>query len=245
MYGACRAVGIGPPVVVCGKSLPVHARTISDYAVLEGRILELRGNPFDSLRWLLVCANGSKSASQKLFTRLRAGWWNVTYSELLGWLGTWDGRIHALWLATRKLDLADVRAWVIDRASEALRDGRDGPELWWSGIQQCLDLVNGDDEISALEWLAKTGETNADGINWGAVYRTLGDEPLCFPPESVAQMTMTQIKFFYCKRENAGNATPDPSNWTEKQMIEWTKKTQESSAKAVDNLSRGRMWSAQ
>lgn len=244
MYGACRAVGIGPPVEVCGKSLPVHARTIGDYAVLEGRMLELRGNPFDSLRWMLVRANGSKPAARKVFNRLREGWWNVTYSELLSWLGTWEGRVYALWLATRQLELADVRKWVIDRGSEELRYGSDGPEIWWSGIQQCLDLVNGDDEVSALEWMAKAGEEKSVGINWGSIYRTLGDEPLCFTPEAVEKMTLAKVKFFYCKRENAGSATPDHSNWTEKMMIEWTKKAKESAVTAVDNLSQGRIWGA-
>ena len=244
MYGACRAVGVGPPVVICGKSLPVHARTIGDYAVLEGRMLELRGNAFDHLRWLLVRANGSKLASQRLFSKLSEGWWNVTYAELLRWLGTWDGRVHALWLATRRLDLSDVRAWVIEQGNQALRDGRHGPEDWWSGIQQIIDLVNGDDEISALEWMAKAAEGNSDGVNWGSVYRNLGDEPFCFPPETVARMTMGQVKFYYCKRENAGKPAM-PEIKTEKQMLAWTAQAKIIVEKAVDNLSRGRTWSSQ
>ena len=246
MYGASRAVGIGPPVSIHGRSLPVHARTVADYARIEGRILQLRGDPFDSLRWVLVRANGSRHGAAKLFDKLRDNWWLPDSAELFRWLGTWEGRIYALWLAVRKLELEEVHQWVIEQANRALREGPTGPEAWWlCDIQSILDRVNGDDEIGALERLAKaTEEGKSQGINWGQVYRELGDEPLNIPPGEVAGMTLTQIEFFFCKRERAGARTPDTSTWIESNMIRWTKQQRQSAVMAIENLSQGKQWNA-
>lgn len=243
MYGACRAVGVGPPIEINGRSLPVHARTISDYAVLEGRMLELRGNPFDSLRWLLVCADGSREGASRAFKKLGDGWWAVTYVELLDWLRTWDGRIHALWLATRRTELGEIREWVIRNAERELRKGRWAAESWWENIQFLIDLVNGDDEVSALEWMAQETEEESDGLNWDALFRNLGDEPFHFPPDQVASMTLTQIKFFYCKREMAGK-THLPVIQGDKDMMRWTNQRAQLAQRATENLATGRHWSA-
>jgi hypothetical protein len=243
MYGACRAVGIGPSIEFGGRRFIVHARRVRDYAVIEAAMLAYRGNPFDVVRWML--RNGwNQEWGEKLFKRIRNGWWNVNYREMASWLGTWEGRVLGLWVALRdKADYEFVRDSVLSHCDLEYRRDSWGPERWWTSIQEAMDAANGDDELSALDWISRKSEDGEAGIPWPLVFRILGEEPFNFAPVDVEQMTLAQIQHFWCERSTLqfGFTAFDADS---PERVERVSRETETRERAVKSLAQGLHWGA-
>ena len=229
MYGAFRAVGIGPPIELGGRSFTVHGRTVRDYAVIESRMAKARGNPFDVFRWMLI--NGfSKEHIGQLFTKCRKGWWAVTMGELMQWLQTWEGRVLGLSLALRQ-DCGWVKRAVM---KECERRG-EGREFWWNTIQEAIDIANGEDELSALRWIIRETKADSPRINWENVFRILGEEPFYKSVSEIENMTLPQLQMFWGEKVQQVDEFEADARLS---------KFAESETKAAENLEAGRNWGA-
>lgn len=238
MHGAPRAIGVGPPIRLGGRLFSVRGRRIRDYAAIEARILELRGNPFNTLRWL-AASGWSEAFIRERISALRfSDWWSVGYSECMDWLGTWDGRIYGLALVTDS-DWDLIRTEVVRECDAAIRQrGQYGPEIWWASIQNALDIANGDDEVGALDWLARPNmgdNKKSETSFWIRLFDILSQEPFSFPLSEIAEMTMNQVRML-CRGEMKINCLAD--------AIHYERQRREGIDKAVKNVMNCKHWSS-
>lgn len=253
MYGLARLRGIGGAVVLAGRKFPVRARTLADYAEIEARMLELRGNPFDVLRWLCRDA-GNRSVVSRLVDRLRTNeddWWSVTIGESLEWLSTLEGRIFGLWLAVRQQSPEISLEWVRDRFIEAAEtanaQGEFGAELWWDGIQTVLDVANGDDELAALENFGIEETKGKSGNpNWRLAFRDLcisnrdNAEFIGLSPDQFWNLTLVQYRVLIRSREALANKPFD----RESLMLAHNERQAKATEIAVEKLTEGKRWNS-
>ena len=250
MYGLARLRGIGPAIKLGGRRFYARARTLADYAEIEARILDLRGNPFDVLRWL--CRDSAnRPVASRLVERLRINeddWWSVTLAESLEWLSTPEGRVCGLWLAIRSQDasLEWVRQRVVEESDAAESQGEFGAELWWDGIQSAIDTANGEDEISALENFGiEETKGRSRRPNWRLAFRDLcvsepKAESIGISPDQFWSLTLAEYR---CLMANRDTLFMKPFE-RESLMLAHNERQSKATGKAIENLSNGKKWNA-
>ncbi len=235
MYGLSRYLGIGPTVRLAGREFGVFARRVRDYAVIESRIMSLRGNPFDNLRW--ISGPGSdRDSVVRVFGKLRDGWWDVTLGETLSFLDSWDGRCLALSLAIREPEP------FVRRAILSFMSGCDS--IWdresaWDPFQQAMDTANGDDELGLLKWVGKDDDGEQKAISWPQIFRDLAEAPFHRSDAEIAEMTLTQIRTLQGSRSSLA---PTPTFARQTESDAWSAKQETYAIAAAENLSSNLHW---
>jgi len=253
MYGLARLRGIGGTVSLGDRRFTVRGRTLGDYAELEARMLELRGDPFHVLRWL--CREASLyGVSAKLVERLRTNeddWWSVTIADAMEWLSTLEGRVFGLWLAIRYsgVSLEWVQECFVEESEKAEAEQSFGADLWWQPIQTALDLANGEDELSALEnfGIEEEKSRKTGHPNWRLSFRDLcvsnrdHAELIGLSPESFWNLTLRQYQILIRSREALAGKTFE----RESLMLAHNERQAKETEKAMENLKEGKRWNAQ
>lgn len=179
MDGISRTVGVGPTIMLGGRSLTVSGRILRHYAEIEAEIIRQRGNPFDLIRQMSEAMPDRQDMALLVVTRAfqeAKSWRTVLIPEIGDWLNsTWGGRCFRTWLAVRdndpdKLTLEEVTRLYSDEYQDIVRTkGAVAAEQWDQSIENAVDQASGDDELGNLSGSplsgVETNESQSPGIS--------------------------------------------------------------------------------
>ena len=189
MYGLFRAVGAGPLLRLGGGCYDLRPRCLRHYGIIEARMLQVCGNPFDAVRLLRPFG---QSAVEDGFKTVRH-WNEVEFGDLLDWLKTEEGRVLGLWLALQHhgITFDDV----VDQQ---------GDERWWSKeALPALAQANCEDEQGALVWLDDgPQDEEAPSIDWSRLFRVLSEEPFNISMREIGELSLRQVRTLTTDRKN-------------------------------------------
>lgn len=244
MDGACHVFGIGPLLSIAGRELVLRAKTVRDYALIESRIVQLRGDPFDYVRFACAICTEPERLAETAFNAIRQDWATVSFGDMAKWLGTWDGRAFDLWTSVDGLTLSETKAAICCECDKLRNDTE--AEWWWlSKVKTAIRQANAETEIAALMRIGRT-ENESDEyqpIPWELIFRVLSEEPFSKSKQDILDLTISQINSLWCEREKLTGG--DEFSGSVQEMAKQAKEAKANVArKAASNLANGKLWNS-
>ena len=221
MHATALASGAGPTVVLDGKRTTVQGRTVRHYGQIESEILSQRPSLFDLLRELAkrldpdVCRAAFPGV-------IRDQWTRVTSDQSWRWLHTHYGTVFGVWLAVRH------EGYTFEEIAEIVLDGKADVDA----IEAAVEQASGEDEITALQWIAGEEKQAGTPPNWHQVYRRMS-EKFGFGPEVVDNMTIPRIRQYWDKEDSLDEDTP---------LAGFDQRRHRDIDRAIENILEGKRW---